>query len=182
MILKRIFDIFFSIKAILLLSWLLVLSYIIASIDTKSNGIFFQKRIGQYGKFFTIFKLKTIHPKTGKISKIGLFFRKYKIDELPQLINVFKGDMSIVGPRPDIQGYYDVLEGENRKILELKPGITSFASIKYYDEEEILENQENALLYNDTVIFPDKIKMNLEYYYTRNFILDLKIIIKTIFK
>ncbi len=180
--LKRIFDILFSLITIILLSWLLVLGYFIALFDTGSNGIFYQKRVGQFGKLFTIFKLKTLHPQTGKISKIGLFLRKYKLDELPQLLNVFIGDMSFVGPRPDIQGYYDTLKGENRKILELKPGITSLASIKYYNEEEILDKQENPLIYNDTVIFTDKIKMNLEYYYNRSFLLDLKIILKTIFK
>ncbi len=182
MILKRIFDILFSLIAIILLSWLLVLCYLIASFDTSSNGFFFQKRVGQFGQLFTIIKLKTLHPQTGKISKIGMFLRKYKLDELPQLINVLFGDMSIVGPRPDISGYYDKLVGEKRKILELKPGITSLASIKYYDEEEILEKQDNPLYYNDTVIFPDKIKMNLDYFYKRSFLLDLKIILKTIFK
>jgi lipopolysaccharide/colanic/teichoic acid biosynthesis glycosyltransferase len=120
--------------------------------------------------------------KTSKVSKIGHFVRKYKIDELPQFINVLKGEMSIVGPRPDIKGYYDKLKGEERKILELKPGITSEASIKYYKEEEILELQENALEYNDNIIFPDKVKMNLEYYYNQNLLLDIKIIIKTLFK
>jgi lipopolysaccharide/colanic/teichoic acid biosynthesis glycosyltransferase len=89
--------------------------------------------------------------------------------------------MSIVGPRPDIEGYYDKLKGEELKILQLKPGITSEASIKYYNEEVILEQQNNPLLYNDTIIFPDKVKMNLEYYYNQNIILDIAIIIRTIF-
>jgi lipopolysaccharide/colanic/teichoic acid biosynthesis glycosyltransferase len=151
-------------------------------VDTQSDGFFFQKRVGQYGKLFTIYKLKTMQPKTGNISKIGFFFRKYKLDELPQFLNVLKGNMSIVGPRPDIEGYYDKLQGEERKVLELKPGITSEASIKYYNEEAILEQQQDALLYNDTVIFPDKVKMNLDYYYNQNIFLDIKIIIKTIFK
>lgn len=90
--------------------------------------------------------------------------------------------MSVVGPRPDIPGYYDLLEGENRKILELKPGLTSEASIKYANEEELLSKQENPLKYNDEVIFPDKVKINLDYYYNRSFWLDIKIIIQTIFK
>lgn len=89
--------------------------------------------------------------------------------------------MSVVGPRPDIPGYYDLLEGENRKILELKPGLTSEASIKYANEEELLSKQENPLKYNDEVIFPDKVKINLDYYYNRSFWLDIKIIIQTIF-
>ena len=150
--------------------------------DTHSNGVFLQKRVGQFGKLFTIYKLRTLHSKTGLISRVGFFFRKYKFDELPQFLNVLKGDMSIVGPRPDIAGYYDKLMGEERKILELKPGITSSASLKYYNEEAILENQENALQYNDTVIFPDKVKMNLDYYYNSSLVGDLKIIWKTVFR
>jgi len=178
---KRIFDIIFSVTALLLVGWVIALSYIIASIDTRSNGIFLQKRVGQYGKLFTIFKLKTIRPKTQKISPIGKFFRRYKIDELPQFFNVLLGNMSVVGPRPDIPGYYDLLEGENRKILELKPGLTSEASIKYADEEKLLSKQENPLKYNDEIIFPDKVKMNLEYYYKQSFWLDIQIIFKTLF-
>ena len=164
------------------MGWLLIIGYIIVSIDTNSNGLYLQKRVGQFGVLFSIFKLKTMHPETGNISKIGFFFRKYKIDELPQLVNVLLGNMSVVGPRPDIEGYYDKLEGENRKILEIKPGITSLASLKYYNEEELLSKQENPLVYNDNIIFPDKVKMNLEYYYNHNFLTDLKIILKTIYR
>jgi lipopolysaccharide/colanic/teichoic acid biosynthesis glycosyltransferase len=115
------------------------------------------------------------------VSKIGALLRNSKMDELPQLWNILIGDMSFVGPRPDIAGYYDVLQGENRKILELKPGLTSLASIKYAKEEELLEKQENPLNYNDTVLFPDKVKMNLEYYYSNSIFGDLKIIWKTFF-
>ena len=178
---KRVFDVIVSIIALIVFLPFILISWLILMFDTKSNGLFFQARVGQNGKLFTIYKLKTMHPKTGNVSKVGFFFRKYKLDELPQFLNVLKGEMSIVGPRPDIEGYYDKLEGEDRKVLELKPGITSEASIKYYNEEEILEQQENALHYNDTVIFPDKVKMNLDYYYNQNLLLDIKIIIKTIF-
>lgn len=178
---KRIFDILVSLIALVVLLPILLISWIVLMFDTNSGGLFFQKRVGQYGKLFTIYKLKTMHPKTGNVTGVGAFFRKYKLDELPQFLNVLLGKMSIVGPRPDIEGYYDKLQGEDRKILELKPGITSEASIKYYNEEEILEQQQNALEYNDTVIFPDKVKMNLDYYYRQNLFLDIKIIIKTIF-
>ena len=178
---KRVFDVIVSIIALIVFLPFILISWFVLMLDTKSDGLFFQARVGQSGKLFTIYKLKTMHPKTGNVSKVGFFFRKYKLDELPQFLNVVKGEMSIVGPRPDIEGYYDKLEGEDRKILELKPGITSEASIKYYNEEEILEQQENALEYNDTVIFPDKVKMNLDYYYNQNLLLDIKIIIKTIF-
>jgi lipopolysaccharide/colanic/teichoic acid biosynthesis glycosyltransferase len=152
-----------------------------ASIDTQSNGLFIQERIGQWGRIFKIYKLKTMHPATAKISSLGWFLRKSKIDELPQLWNVLKGDMSFVGPRPDIAGYYDLLQGEARKILELKPGITSEASIKYANEETLLEQQENPLEYNDIVIFPDKVRLNLDYYYNRSFFGDMVIIVKTVF-
>lgn len=181
MLLKRIFDLLFSIVALILVGWLIVLCFIIASIETQSNGIFKQQRVGQFGKLFTIYKLKTMHPKTEAVTFFGKYFRKYKLDEFPQFYNVLIGDMSVVGPRPDVPGYYDQLTGENRKILELKPGITSEASLKYYNEDQILEAQSDANAYNDSVIFPDKIRMNLAYYYHRNFILDLKIIWATIF-
>lgn len=179
---KRLFDFIFSLVFLLLFGWVIVVGYILASIDTQSNGFFLQKRVGQYGKLFTIYKLQTIHPKTQKISAIGQFLRKYKLDELPQFINVLMGNMSVVGPRPDIVGYYDKLEGEQRKVLNLKPGITSLASIKYANEEYLLSEQKEPLKYNDEVVFPDKVKMNLDYYYNRNFWIDLKIVIKTIFK
>jgi lipopolysaccharide/colanic/teichoic acid biosynthesis glycosyltransferase len=121
-----------------------------------------------------------MYPKKEKVTSFGQIIRRYKIDELPQFLNVLFGQMSIVGPRPDIAGYYDLLEGEERKLLELKPGITSEASIKYKDEETILSQHENPKLYNDTVIFPDKVRMNLEYYEHQSFWLDIKIIFKTI--
>ena len=179
---KRLFDLFFALLGIIISGLLLLILYILASIDTKQNGIFSQKRIGQFGAPFTIYKIRTFGLSEEKpISKLGAFLRNSKLDELPQLWNIVVGNMSFVGPRPDIAGYYDVLEGENRKILELKPGLTSLASIKYSKEELLLEQQENPLNYNDTVIFPDKVKMNLEYYYSNSVFIDVKIIWKTIF-
>lgn len=180
MLLKRLFDLFFSGFALLCIGWLILLCWLLATLDTKTNGFFLQKRVGQQGKLFTIVKLRTM--KDGKVTPIGAFFRKTKIDELPQFLNVLIGDMSVVGPRPDIVGYYDLLEGEERNILKLKPGLTSAASLKYFDEEYLLTQQENPLEYNDTVIFPDKVKMNLDYYYHRSFFGDLKIVMATIFQ
>lgn len=176
---KRIFD--FLCAAIGLSVGLIPIAfiYILAKIDTKASGVFVQKRVGQHEKIFKIYKIRTINQKTKNIGALGKFLRKSKLDELPQLLNVLVGDMSLVGPRPDIPGYYDKLEGEARKILELKPGITCLASIKYRNEEYFLSKQENPLRYNDEVLFPDKVKMNLEYYYNRTFFLDLRIIIKT---
>jgi lipopolysaccharide/colanic/teichoic acid biosynthesis glycosyltransferase len=180
---KRFFDIVFSAILIFFFSWILLIAWFLAIIDTRTNGIFKQIRIGQFGKKFKIFKLRTLQVNPNgddfKISKIGQFLRAYKLDELPQLFNVLKGDMSIVGPRPDIEGYYDLLEGVNRKILELKPGLTSWASIKYFDEDVVLQKQNFPLQYNDAILFPDKVKLNLEYYYNHNFVQDIKIIIAT---
>lgn len=178
---KRFFDILFSSLSLILLVWIVIILVIIASFDTKSFGLFVQDRVGQFGKSFRIYKIKTLRDQTKEISSFGKFLRKSKLDELPQLFNILKGDMSFVGPRPDIAGYYDMLQGENRKVLELKPGLTSAASIKYCNEESLLKSKENPLEYNDTVIFPDKIKMNLEYYYNRSIWVDIRIIFKTIF-
>lgn len=179
---KRVFDLFFSIVLLLFLGWVIFVFWVLAAIDTKSSGIFLQKRIGQFGKPFLIFKLKTMKEQDAEkiISSFGKFLRKSKIDETPQLLNVFLGTMSFVGPRPDIEGYYDLLEGEKRKILELKPGITSEASLKYTNEETILNQKENPKEYNDLVLFPDKVRMNLEYYYSKSLFLDISIIFKTL--
>lgn len=179
---KRAFDFFLSFLTLIPLGFFLILFWVLASIDTNANGLFIQKRIGQFGKVFFILKLRSMSLKTNKISKFGQFLRNSKIDELPQLWNILIGNMSFVGPRPDIPGYYDKLEGENRKILELKPGLTSEASIKYANEEELLNQQDDPLFYNDTIIFPDKVKMNLEYYYKQSILVDLQIIVKTIFR
>ena len=181
--LKRLFDLFFALLGLIITLPILVVVYLIASNDTKQNGLFSQKRIGQYGLPFTIYKIRTFGTSVEKpISRFGAILRNSKLDELPQLWNVFLGNMSFVGPRPDIAGYYDVLEGENRKILELKPGLTSLASIKYANEDDLLAQQDNPLLYNDTVIFPDKVKMNLEYYYDQSLFGDIEIIWKTLFR
>ncbi|HEX9980724.1 MAG TPA: sugar transferase [Flavobacterium sp.] len=175
------FDVFFSLIVFLILAVPLMICWGIAAIDTRSTGLYIQKRIGQFGKPFMIYKLRTIRSGKGEksISGTGRFFRKTKIDELPQLLNVLQGNMSVVGPRPDIAGYYDLLQGEQRKILELKPGITGPASIKYKDEEKLLAMQQEPLQYNDLVIFPDKIKINLEYYYNQSLLYDIQIIVTT---
>lgn len=177
---KRGFDICLSILLLFLFSIFMLVVWIIASIDTHTSGIYLQKRIGQFGKIFTIFKFRTIHPRNNHISKTGTFLRKYKLDELPQLFNVLMGTMSMVGPRPDITGYYDSLEGENRKILELKPGLTSAAALKYVNEETLLNKQETPYNYNNEVIFPDKVKMNLCYYYQQSFWGDIKVMWRTV--
>ncbi len=162
-----------------LLPVLLVL-FLVASLDTGFPGIFRQERIGRYGKIFIIYKFRTYHSVTHTKSAVGKWMRKYKLDELPQLFNILKGDMSLVGPRPDIPGYYDCLEGNDRMILELKPGLTSEAGIKYRDEEKILSQQTHALKYNDEVLFPEKIRMNTYYYHNLSFENDLRILLRTL--
>ena len=152
--------------------------------------IFKQQRVGQYGKLFTMYKFRTMTVGHGgssvsvagenRITPFGAKLRKYKLDELPELWNVLIGDMSFVGPRPDVPGYADKLVGEDRKILLLKPGITSPASIKYRNEEELLAQQIDPIKYNDEVIFPDKVKINLNYLENWSFITDIKLIIYTI--
>ncbi|WP_160136423.1 sugar transferase [Chryseobacterium sp. c4a] len=177
---KIVFDLILAVVLIIFLMPLLLILFIIASLDTSSNGIFFQKRIGQYGESFTIFKFKTIHSKNRNCSKVGKILRKFKLDELPQLFNILKTEMSFVGPRPDIEGYYDLLEGTDRKVLELKPGLTCEASIVYRNEENILRRQEDPLKYNDEILFPHKVKMNLEYLEHLSFKNDIKILFNTL--
>ena len=191
MIIKYVFDrtaAFFGL--ILLLPILIICSIIIAIKMPNGPIIFKQKRVGQYGRLFTMYKFRTMknnhHGSSisiageNRITPIGAFLRKYKIDELPELWNVLIGDMCLVGPRPDVPGYADVLEGKNREILKLKPGITGPASLKYRNEEDILAQQDNPQKYNDEVIYPDKVRINLEYLHQWSFWNDLVIIYKTI--
>lgn len=174
---KQVFETSIAFLFLLLFSPVILIALIFTAVVSSSFGLFTQGRIGQYGKPFTIYKLQTM--KNGRVTKIGKILRRSKIDELPQLINILKGDMSFVGPRPDIVGYYDKLTGNDRKVLKLKPGLTSLAAIKYRNEEQLLAQQSEPLKYNDEVIFPDKVKMNLEYLDKRNFFYDLKIILLT---
>jgi len=152
----------------------------ITAIDTQSNGFFTQERIGQHGKSFLIYKLRTLHSKTNKSSFWGRMLRKSKLDELPQILNILKGEMTFVGPRPDVPGYADELVGADRIILNLKPGITGLASLKYRNEEQILSQQPNPQQYNDEVIWPDKVRINKWYVQNRTFIMDVQIIFYTL--
>tara|TARA_Y100000813_G_scaffold57151_1_gene40154 strand:- start:2866 stop:3453 length:588 start_codon:yes stop_codon:yes gene_type:complete len=190
---KRFFDLTSSFIGILVLLPLILVISIVIKLDSKGPVFFKQKRIGKDGKLFTMIKFRsmsvvqksksTVSVKGDvRITKVGALIRKYKFDELPELWNVLLGQMSIVGPRPDVKGFADELQGEDRLILELRPGITGPASLKYANEEELLSHQENPEKYNNEVIFPDKVRINLDYYYNQNLILDLKIIFATIFR
>ena len=189
---KRTFDIILSIFAIVLLfPFFLIVSFIIV-IDSGFPIFFLQKRIGRDAKEFNIIKFRTMKKNNenitvtvsddSRITRTGKYLRKTKIDELPEILNVLFGQMSFVGPRPDVKGYADKLKGANRKILALRPGITGPASLKYYNEEYILSQKSNPKKYNDEVIFPDKVKINMDYFHNRSFFLDLKIIFATIFR
>jgi len=153
---------------------------------------FIQKRVGRYGKVFRVVKVKTMIQSAGfdttvtcrgdpRITPLGAFFRRTKIDELPQLWNVLLGDMSFVGPRPDVPGFADTLQGEARAILSLRPGITGPATLKYSNEEEILSEQTDPESYNRQVVWPDKVAINLEYMRNWSLRRDIQFILETVF-
>lgn len=153
--------------------------------------IFKQKRVGQYGRLFTVYKFRSMKVAGGgttsiasteenRITPLGKKLRRYKLDELPELWNVLKGDMSFVGPRPDVPGYADKLKGKDRDILKLKPGITGPASLKYRQEEDILNSVENPQEYNDKIIYPDKVRLNLYYLEHYSFFKDIEMIVCTV--
>ena len=190
---KRVIDIFFSGIGLLILLPLFLIISLSIKITSKGPIIFTQNRIGRKGLPFSMYKFRsmrnnaskrnfitTIHDK--RVTHVGRFLRKYKLDELPELFNVFIGDMSLVGPRPDVPGYADKLVGEDRKILELRPGITGLACLAYANEEKLLASKKNPKIYNDTVIYPHKVTLNLGYYYSNNIIYDFRIIFASIFR
>ena len=189
---KRLFDVVFSLVGIVFLLPIFIVVSFLIKIDSSGPIFFLQKRVGLNGDIFKIIKFRTMTVNHNnsltitlendeRITRIGKILRKYKIDEIPELINVLIGDMSFVGPRPDVPGYADLLKGNNRNILKLRPGITSRASIKYANEEKLLLDQEDPIAYNNDVIFPDKVKMNLNYYENNNIWIDIKIIFATLY-
>ena len=190
---KYIFDRSVSLIGLLFL-WpvLLVVALLIKIKMPDGPVIFKQQRVGRHGKLFTMYKFRSMtvsHSGSSvsvagesRITPLGAKLRRYKLDELPELWNVLKGDMSFVGPRPDVPGYADKLQGEDRLILELRPGITGPASLKYANEEEILAKVADPVAYNDNVIFPDKVKINLDYYRNHTFFGDIRLIFQTIFR
>ena len=191
MLLKNIFDRVASFFGLLVLWPVLLIVAVMIRVKMPGGPVIFkQKRVGQNGKLFTMYKFRSMTVGHGgssvsvagesRITPLGAKLRKYKLDELPELWNVLIGDMSFVGPRPDVPGYADKLEGEARAILKLKPGITGPASLKYRNEEEILAQQPDPIKYNDEVIFPDKVRINLEYLKHWSFCDDIKIIIHTV--
>ena len=190
---KRLIDFILSFTALILLSPFLLFISILIKITNNGSIFFIQERVGKNGSLFKMIKFRTMYTDhndnntisvkgDSRITKLGFFLRKYKIDELPELINVLFGDMSFVGPRPDVKGYADKLKGDNRKILKLRPGITGPASIKFINEELLLSQQKNPKYYNDNVIYPEKVRINLDYFYNNSIWIDFKIIFATIFR
>jgi len=188
---KRGFDLLGAAFGLVFTLWLILPAWLLASLDTSKNGFFTQDRVGRDGRVFRVIKIRTMRDVPGmdttvttgtdrRITRLGRLWRKTKIDELPQLINVLKGDMSFVGPRPDVPGYADRLEGEDRIVLSVRPGITGPATLKYRNEEKLLAEQENPRQYNDEVLWPDKVRLNREYVRKWSFGTDLRYIWKTI--
>jgi len=189
---KRAFDLLISAFGLLVSGWIIILAWIVTSIETGQNGFFRQTRVGLNGNSFNVIKLRTMRddPKfkstvttlhDHRITRSGMFFRRSKIDELPQLFNVFLGQMSLVGPRPDVPGYADQLKGDDAIILTVRPGITGPATLKYSDEEQLLAQQQDPQKYNDEVIYPDKVRLNREYVMNYSFAKDLGYIWQTLF-
>ena len=191
MFFKFLFDRVSSLFGLLFLSPVLLFVALLIRIKMPGGPIIFkQKRVGQYGRLFTMYKFRSMtvsHSGSSvsvkgesRITPLGVKLRKYKLDELPELWNVLIGDMSFVGPRTDVPGYADKLEGDDRRMLLLKPGITGPASLKYRNEEELLAEQENPQKYNDEVLFPDKVRINIDYMDHWSFGKDVKIIVYTV--
>lgn len=189
---KRTLDIVASAGGLLVLWPVILIGWVLATYSTHANGLFIQRRVGKAGKLFPIFKLRSMREVAGvttnvtsgtdvRITKIGHILRKLKIDELPQLLNVLLGHMSLVGPRPDVPGLLDALEGDDRILLTLRPGITGPASIAFRDEAELLTKVENPEDYSVNVIWPEKVRINKEYLKNYSFAGDLNYIWRTVF-
>lgn len=193
-IIKRIFDFLVSLLGIIILSPIFIIVSIAIKMDSKGNVLFLQRRVGRYEKEFNIYKFRTMvtdAEKLGKqitvgndsrITRVGAFLRKTKIDELPQLFNVLKGDMSLVGPRPEVPKYVNLYTEEQKKVLNVRPGITDMASLRYRDENDILGKVDNPEEYYINVIMKDKLSLNLEYIDKSNIFFDIYLIVKTIIK
>lgn len=191
MIAKYLFDRIMAFVGLVVLSPILFVVWILIRIKMPDGpAVFTQKRVGKCGRLFTMYKFRSMSAHhsgstvsvagESRITPLGAKLRRYKLDELPELWNVFIGDMSFVGPRPDVPGYADKLEGDDRRVLQLRPGITGPASLKYRDEEVLLATQANPQEFNDKVIYPDKVRINLYYLDHYSFVADIKMIIATV--
>ena len=194
MILKYIFDRLVSLIGLLILWPIFIIVAILIKVKMPGGPVLFvQERVGRFGKLFKVHKFRSMTVRketdavtgvaaaeTARITPLGEKLRKYKLDELPELWDVLIGKMSFVGPRPDIPGYADQLQGEDREILKLRPGITGPASLKYRNEEDILASVDNPQQYNDEIIYPDKVRLNRYYLYHYSFLKDIQMIFCTV--
>ncbi len=185
---KWFFDRTLSLVLLMALMPILLLVAIIILLASGAPVFYIQERIGQNAKPFKLIKFRTMKgeeespvaaAELNRITRVGRWLRRTKIDELPELLNIFVGDMSFVGPRPDVAGYADKLEGDDRRLLTMKPGLTGVASLKYRNEEDLLAAQPNPQEYNDKVIWPDKVRLNLLYMERQSLWLDVKVLICT---
>ena len=189
-LIKSLFDRSIAFFGLIILSPVMLIVAILILVKMGGPVLFKQQRVGKEGKLFTVYKFRTMIDNHGgssvsvagesRITPLGAKLRKYKLDELPELWNVLIGDMSFVGPRPDVPGYADLLQGDDREVLQLRPGITGPATLKYRNEEELLATVDNPQDYNDNVIFPDKVRINRYYLHHYSFGMDLKMIFATV--
>jgi lipopolysaccharide/colanic/teichoic acid biosynthesis glycosyltransferase len=194
MIIKRLFDIFFSIIGLIVLIPVFIVISIAVTLDSKGGIFYRQIRVGRNNRDFTLLKFRTMHTGSdsgglltvgeddSRITKTGLFLRKYKLDELPQLLNILKGDMSFVGPRPEVRKYVDLYDERQKQVLTVRPGLTDYASLEYINENEILSKYNNAEKAYIEKVMPAKLQLNLKYIAEKSLVTDLKIIVKTLSK
>ncbi len=190
---KRSFDFLVSLIGLVFLLPFFIVIGILIKVDSSGPVFYLQERIGKNKIHFRLFKFRTMHVLADKLTAItvgardprittlGFYLRKYKLDELPQLINVLNGSMSLVGPRPELKKFTDLYSIEQQQVLSVRPGITDFASIAFRNENEMLEGKEDPIYFYIQEIMPQKLTINLKYIREQSFFLDLKIILQTIF-
>jgi len=192
--LKRTFDIIMALLALIILSPVFIVVSIAIIIDSKGGIIYSQKRVGRFGREFNLLKFRTmvadadkkglltVGVKDSRITKTGYFLRKNKLDEIPQLINIIMGDMSVVGPRPEVMKYVKLYNEEQKKVLNVRPGLSDLASLEYINENEVLARYPNPEQAYIEIIMPHKLQLNLDYIRHQSMALDLKIILRTLSK
>ena len=192
--LKRILDIIFSISMLIALLPLFLIIIFLINLETTGGGFYTQIRVGKFNANFKIIKFRsmyagaelkgylTVGDKDARITKVGYFLRKYKLDELPQLINILKGEMSFVGPRPEVRQFIDLLDKDQLEMLNVRPGLTDFASLKYVNESEILKESDDPERKYIEDILPEKVSLGIDYIKKSNLYLDIKLVFMTIYK
>lgn len=188
---KRTFDLVVAVPLLVLTSPVVAVAVVAARISTGEPGIFRQVRVGRDGRLFTVYKVRTMRTVADRtstvttrtdvrVTRVGRIVRSLKVDELPQLVNVVRGDMSLVGPRPDVPGFADLLQGDDRLVLSVRPGITGPATLHFRHEEDLLASVDDPEAYNLEVVFPAKVRMNLRYVRSWSVALDLRYLARTV--